>query len=92
MNKYKKLLVENKEKIIRELAGRMMDIVFVNCERQAERVFNEVIMRTVYDGEDNVEVTYAFTFVMNDLFQIAVREEREVKDSDINIPLVDKAE
>ena len=80
MNKYQKLLIENREKIIKELAERMKDVIYVNCERKAEQVFDKIIMRSVDEGEDRLEITHTFTFVMNDLFQIAVRDERNKHD------------
>ena len=54
----------------------MKDVIYVNAEKQAEYTFNNAIMKQVIDGEDSVEVTYTFHFVMNDLFQIAARKER----------------
>jgi len=80
MNKYQKLLVENRELIIAELAERMKDVVYVNAERKAEYAFDNIILRGVTDGEASVLITHEFRFVMNDLFQVAARNERTKDD------------
>jgi len=76
------LTEDEKKALIKELAERMKDIVYMNAESRAQATINS-LLEVELEPSDPIKINYKFNFVFNDILQILGRirrkKEEEVK-------------
>ena len=75
------IIGDHKDVVISELAERMRDIIYMTAEEKAREIVKS-LEGVLMNGEDTIDVEYEFSFVVNDIFQIVGRAERESSDAD----------
>ena len=74
-----KITPEEKRLLVKELAERMKDIIYMNAEQYAEELVDDILKKEPKPN-DCLEVRYIFRFVYNDLRQIIGRIRRTAKE------------
>jgi len=74
------LTKSEREAIIKELAERMKDIIYINAEKRAEETLNEILSMNLKPN-DPITIDYNIQFIFNDILQILgrIRRKRSVK-------------
>lgn len=73
-----KLTKKEKQTIVREMAERCKDIVYMNATRNVREVLNQLKF-TDFRNNDKIEFTYYIGILVGDLIQILGREKRDPK-------------
>ena len=71
------LTEEEKNAVIKELAERMKDAVYMNAEKKAEKAINKILKLKELSPDEPIEIKYKFTFIINDVLQILGRVRRK---------------
>lgn len=74
------LLIDGYEEIvIKEMAERLKDVVYVRSEDKIREAFEDIANENVEAG-DSITIDYSITFIVTDVLQIIGREKRREDD------------
>jgi len=70
------LTEEEKNAVVKELAERMKDLVYMNAEEKAEEVIDKILKENPHP-HTKFRINYTFEFMLNDIIQIVGRIRRD---------------
>ncbi|MCS7387212.1 MAG: hypothetical protein NDF55_10885 [archaeon GB-1867-005] len=70
------LTESEREAIIKELAERMKDIVYINAEKRAEEVIEQLLAMNL-KPDSNITISYVIHFTFDDILQMLGRLRRK---------------
>ena len=78
-----KLTKKEKNAVVKELAERMKDVVYMNAEEKAESAVNELLELDL-SPDSSININYKITFLLNDILQILGRIKRQKRGDEKN--------
>ena len=78
-----KLTKKEKNAVVKELAERMKDVVYMNAEEKAEWAINR-LLEVDLPPDSSININYRVTFLLNDILQILGRIKRQKRGDEKN--------